>query len=122
MLIKYVLTPKLPQICTSSPLAEISNVASLLVLGQNTPLCTYYLGKMMRQLEKLQTHPNYEHLSFLSRQPGDLGNNLALCDCEAFKNSTLPRLTWVGGTGEGWWEVDDFSRAFRRLSNLKMAI
>lgn len=56
------------------------------------------------------------------RNPSGLGNNLALCDCEAFKNSALPRLTWVGGTGEGWWEVDDFSRAFRRLSNLKMAI
>jgi len=46
----------------------------------------------------------------------------ALCDGKAFQNSTLPRLTWVGGTGEGWWEVDDFSKAFRRLSNLKMAI
>lgn len=80
------------------------------------------MRQLPKLLEKLQTHPNYKHLSILSRQPGDLENNLALCDCEAFKNSALPRLTWVGGTGEGWWEVDDFSRAFRRLSNLKMAI
>lgn len=74
--------------------------------------------QLPKLLENLQTHPNSEHL-FIFRQPGDLWKNLALC--EALENSILPRLTWVGGTGEGWWEVDDFSRAFRRLSNLKMA-
>lgn len=125
MRIKYILTPTCIDLHQFS-LPEISNIASLLVLGQNTPLYMYYPGKMMRQLpkllEKLQTHLNYEHLSILSRQPGDLRSSLALWDCEAFKHSTLSRLTWVGGTGEGWWEVDDFSRAFRRLSNLKMAI
>lgn len=81
MRIKYILTPTCIDLHQFS-LAEISNIASLLVLGQNTPLYMYYPGKMMRQLpkllEKLQTHLNYEHLSILSRQPGDLRSSLAL--------------------------------------------
>lgn len=83
---------------------------------------------MTKQLPKLlkkqqRALPKLFHLFFfiLSSQAGGLRNDPALCDSEGFEKRIWLRLTWVGGTGEGWWEVD-FSRAFRRLSNLKMAI